>query len=382
MWFIRVHGPVRPYDLGYLRDRLLILLFWLILRIYLIRCIALTPFASVSFSQRYISRVLILLETISFVYIFSLSRSHAFQWFPTGLSFYFTLPALSSSGIYLLLTKHAGIIPYRFNIYPSFIFVDSATVHHVRRIPRKFCPLQISPFAYFSLLISFIKDIFLIWFLHALAFFLSEVIPMFNLLLCLNQLYSDETFLLSSFAFIRDRSLFIHIPWSRHLELPSFIFLIRVISFLLLLSYSSPFEVGLYTNTFRHRLHRFFRIFPICLKSFSFLAVIGFTIGFLFPAAFLFGRARFTSSRRRLKCSSVLIFSGLFYFLYLSALLQPRFIHERTPSLLSHTFWNLSFSIYVFPRGESSSFSLLFTISGCVTFHLLFPITLVLIHLS
>jgi len=212
--------------------------------------------------------------------------------------------------------------------------------------------------------------------------FLSEVIPMFNLLLCLNQLYSDETFLLSSFAFIRDRSLFIHIPWSRHFELLSFIFLTRAISFLLLLSYSSPFEVGLYTNTFRHRLHRFFRIFPICLKSFSFLAVIGFTIGFLFPAAFLFGRARFTSSRRRLKCSSVLIFSGLFCFLYLSALLQPRFIHERTPSLLSHTFWNLSFSIYVFPRGESSSFSLLFTISGCVTFHLLFPITLVLIHLS
>lgn len=127
-------------------------------------------------------------------------------------------------------------------------------------------------------------------------------------------------------------------------------------------------EVGLYTNAFRHRLHRFFRIFPICLKSFSFLAVIGFTIGFLFPAAFLFDRARFTSSRRRLKCSSVLIFSGLFCFLYLSALLQPRFIRKHTPSLLSHTFWDFSFSIYVFLRGKPSSFSLLFTISGCVTF--------------
>lgn len=177
---------------------------------------------------------------------------------------------------------------------------------------------------------------------------------MFNLLLCLNQLYSDETFLLSSFALIRNRSLFIHVPWSRHLELPSFIFLTRAIPFLLLLSYSSPFEVGLYTNTFRHRLHRFFRIFPICLKSFSFLAVIGFTIGFLFPAAFLFGRARFTWSRRRLKCSSVLIFSGLFCFLYLSALLQPRFIRERTPSLLSHTFWNLSFFRFTFSREEES----------------------------
>lgn len=187
MWFIRVHGPVRPYDLGYLRDRLLILLFWLILRIYLIRCIALTLFASVSFSQRYISRVLILLETISFVYIFSLSRSHAFQWFPTGLSFYFTLPALSSSGIYLLLTKHAGIIPYRSLQYLSFIYfcrlcyrtpcssypseILSAKFRHLHTFLLSSLSLKISSWSDFSML---------------LRFFLSEVIPMFNLLLCLN----------------------------------------------------------------------------------------------------------------------------------------------------------------------------------------------------
>lgn len=151
MWFIRVHGPVRPYDLGYLRDRLLILLFWLILRIYLIRCSALTPFASVSFSQRYISRVLILLETISFVYIFSLSRSHAFQWFPTGLSFYFTLPALSSSGIYLLLTKHAGIIPYRSLQYLSFIYF----CRFCYRTPCSSYPSEILSAANFAICILF-----------------------------------------------------------------------------------------------------------------------------------------------------------------------------------------------------------------------------------
>lgn len=140
-----VHGPLRTLSRILTRDRLLILLFWLILHICLIRCISPTPFASVSFSQRYISRIHILLETISSVYIFSLSRSHAFQWFPTGLSFYFMLLALSSS-IYLLLTKHVGIIPYRSLQYLSFIHFCRLTALHVRRIPRKFCPLQISPY--------------------------------------------------------------------------------------------------------------------------------------------------------------------------------------------------------------------------------------------
>lgn len=142
----------RDHCLGYLRDRLLILLFWLILHIYLIRCIALTPFASVSFSQRYISRVLILLETISFVYIFSFSRSHAFQWFPTGLSFYFTLFGHSpSSGIYLLLTKHAGII-YTLS-HPSIFILHSFLSTY--RAPCSSYPSKILSAANFAICIFF-----------------------------------------------------------------------------------------------------------------------------------------------------------------------------------------------------------------------------------
>lgn len=49
-----------------------------------------------------------------------LSRTRVFWWFPTGLSFYFTFPALPSSSIYLLLTKHTIVVhvfQYLFCIY-------------------------------------------------------------------------------------------------------------------------------------------------------------------------------------------------------------------------------------------------------------------------
>lgn len=372
----------RDHCLGYLRDRLLILLFWLIFHIYLIRCIALTPFASVSFSQRYISRVLILLETISFVYIFSFSRSHAFQWFPTGLSFYFTLFGHSRVQRYLLtINKTRGYYIYLiapFNIYPSFIFVDLPGTMFVVSLGNfvrcKFrhlhiflliSSIKVSSWSDFSTLLRFLSEIILrcsIYFFVLTNFILTKH-PL--ILFCTYQgsfSIHSHPLILSSWA-----SIFYFSHSSR--------------LFSTLLSYLSPFKVGLYIGAFRHRLHRFFRIFPICLKSFSFLAVNGFSIGFLFPVAFLFDRARFTSSRQRSKCSSVLIFSGLFCFLYLPALLQPRFIRKHTPSLLSHFLKFLSFDLRFCERKVTVFFSPSI-ISGCVTFHSLFPITLVLIHLS
>jgi len=89
--------------------------------------LALTSFAFISFSQRCLSRVLILFEDVSFVS--SLSRSHVFQWFPTGLSFCFTFPALPSSSIYLLLTKHAcvmHVLQYLFCIYICRFYLSVA----------------------------------------------------------------------------------------------------------------------------------------------------------------------------------------------------------------------------------------------------------------
>lgn len=64
----------------------------------------------------------------------SLSRSCVFQWFPTGLSFYFTFPALPSSSIYSLLTKHAAALYTSSNIYSAFIFIDLTSTHCIPRV--------------------------------------------------------------------------------------------------------------------------------------------------------------------------------------------------------------------------------------------------------
>lgn len=134
---------------------------------------------------------------ILYIYIFSLSRSHAFQWFPTGLSFYFALPALSSSDIYLLLTKHAALIPYRFLQYLSFIHFCRPTMSVVSLgnfVRCKFRHLHTFLLSSSTIKVSSWSDF------STLLRFLSEVILMFNLLLCLNELYSNKAFLLSSFC--------------------------------------------------------------------------------------------------------------------------------------------------------------------------------------
>lgn len=60
---------------------------------------------------------------------------------------------------------------------------------------------------------------------------------------------------------------------------------------LFLLSYSPSFEIGLYTSALCHRSRHFSRIFPICLRPFSFLLAISFATG---PPFFLVAFRRFT----------------------------------------------------------------------------------------
>lgn len=202
---------------------------------------------------------------------------------------------------------------------------------------------------------------------------------MFNLLLCLNQLYSSYPPLhLSGIVLYSFTSLDLVISSSHLLffSLSSHLFSSLIV---LLVSFRSRFV---------HLPSPLAPLFPYFSNLPEIVFFLGrdrlYPIGFLFPAAFLFGRARFTSSRRRLKCSSVLIFSGLFCFL-LFICFTPTAFYPRAYSIfaLSHFLKFVFFDLRLTERRVIfSSFSLLFTISGCVTFHLLFPITLVLIHLS
>lgn len=166
----RTMWPVRAWTYetiisGYLRDHLLrlILFFCLIPHICPVPRIALTSFASVSSSQRCMSRVLILLETIS--PISRLSRSRVFQWFPTGLSFYFTFPTLPSSSIYLLLAKHADVVhAFQYLFYVHFCRFNSPTIPHVflsNFIRRKYT-LYIYRYLYTFFLFFAVKTRFLL----------------------------------------------------------------------------------------------------------------------------------------------------------------------------------------------------------------------------
>lgn len=112
------------------------------------------------------------------------------------------------------------------------------------------------------------------------AFFCLKLLtPSSNLVISLSQLtYSYEAL---SVALIKDRSLFIRISWSRRFKFLSFVSFHS--SRLFLLSYSPSFEIGSYTGALCHRPRRFSCIFPICLRSFSFLFAIGFATGLPFP---------------------------------------------------------------------------------------------------
>lgn len=173
---------LRDHYLVYLRDHLLglILFFWLILLICPIPCLVLTSFAFISFSQRCLSRVLILFEDVSFVS--SLSRFHVFQWFPTGLSFCFTFPALPSSSIYLLLTKHACYArPSIFILHLYLSILSICCIPRVFMFIDNFLP-QISLYNIASFSFSFLRHLMIIrLFFNALAFFLSKVTLSFNL---------------------------------------------------------------------------------------------------------------------------------------------------------------------------------------------------------
>lgn len=173
--------------------------------------------------------------------------------------------------------------------------------------------------------------------------FLSKVILMFNLLLCLNQLIPTKrsSYLplhLSGIVLYSFTSLDLVISGSHLLffSLEPFLFFSYCPTRLLSKSVCTPTPFvtacTAFSVFFQFAWNRFLSWPWSALPSVSFFRPLFFSIahGLL---------------RRRLKCSSVLIFSGLFCFLYLSALLQPRFIRKRTPSLLSRTFWDFFFDL-------------------------------------
>lgn len=253
---------LRDHYLGYLRDHFLQLILFFRLIPHICPCIALTSFASVSFSQRCMSRVLILLEVVSPPV---LSRTRVFWWFPTGLSFYFTFPALPSSSIYLLLTKHTSVVhvlQYLFCIYvcrfsPQILYSSCSWVI-LSAANIVVCTPFISPSPPRHLVI---------WLpftcLHTF-FFLPEIIPSSNLVASVLSffVYSNEAF---SRALIKDHFPFIRIPSSRLEFLCSF-FLESSLLIILLVFFWDRFVQWL--SPLRVTSPAFF---PICLRSFSFL---------------------------------------------------------------------------------------------------------------
>lgn len=116
-------------------------------------------------------------------------------------------------------------------------------------------------------------------------------------------------------------------------------------SHLFSLSYPPSFEIGLY-SALRHRSHHFFRIFPICLRSFSFLLAIGNSL----PSTSLFLKqlsiAPVCSLHRRSECFVHFNFLWSLWLPYLA--IELHLIRKRASSLHSRfsklLFFNLHFS--------------------------------------
>lgn len=167
-----------------------------------------------------------------------------------------------------------------FNIYSAFIFVHFIYPLHSTCSWIILSTANIVICIRSFLLLFSVKTPCNLTFFRALAFFfcLKLLTPSSNLVASLSQLtYSYEAL---SVALIKDRSLFIRISWSRRFKFLSFVFFHS--NHLFLLSYSPSFEIGLYTSALCRRPRRFSCIFPICLRSFSFLSAIGFATGLPF----------------------------------------------------------------------------------------------------
>lgn len=279
MWSVCTCMDLWDHYLEYLRDHLfgLILFFWLIPHIY--PCIAVTSFASVLFPNGACH------ESSFFLRWSFLSRSCVFWWFPTGLSFYFTFRALPSSSIYLLLTKHAGVI--HVNIYSAFRIYFAFLLH--------FCRFNL-PTALYVFLGNFVYRKYRC--LYAL-FLLFSVKTSCDLSFTLLRFFSWSYFVVQSCCFFVLRLNFILTKYSRsHLSkmaLYSFASLDLVVSGLIfvfshlnhpfLLSSSPSFEIGLYTSALWPFAFHFSPFFSIYLRSFSFL--FGFAFNFPFLNNFL-----------------------------------------------------------------------------------------------
>lgn len=187
-------------------------------------------------------------------------------------------------------------------------------------------------------------------------------------LLCLNNLHSDEASSYSS-SHLSTIALFIYILWSRRLEL------LFSLSWILLASYYSArlfFRKFVYRSSISTFASRFFRIFPICLKSFSFSPAIGFATRPPFLSCFSSLRAVY-SPRRNIRPFNFFRTLSLFVFTrFTQTASYPQAFYFYAPH-----FWKFLFFDLCFP--DSSFFPLHFLF---VTFHLPSSITLILIHLS
>lgn len=138
------------------------------------------------------------------------------------------------------------------------------------QIPGKFCTLQISPFVYFHSHLIY-QGIFWSDFSSGSRIFLTLT---FNLVSSLSQqCLFWRSVLLFFFTLVNDCSLHLHplISSSR-----AFVFSQLNPSSFLLFGLSFFFRKFVYRSSTSTFASRFFRIFPICLKSFSFSPAIGF----------------------------------------------------------------------------------------------------------
>lgn len=229
------------------------------------------------------------------------------------------------------------------------------------QIPGKFCTLQISPFVYFHSHLIY-QGIFWSDFSSGPRIFLTLT---FNLVSSLSQqCLFWRSVLLFFFTLVNDCSLHLHplISSSRAFvfsQLNPSSFLLFGLSFF----FSKVCIPKFYLN--------------ICVALFPYFSNLPEIVFFLtrdrlchassFSQSLFFApRGLFAAS----EYSSVLIFSRLFCFLYLPALLKPYLIHKHSISAL-HTFGNFSSSIRAFLTLHSSFFPLRLLL---VTFRLLSPI--------
>jgi len=211
---------------------------------------------------------LILLEVVSSVS--SLSHS-CFRWFPTGLSSYFTFPTLSSSSIYSLLTKLANVIHVL--QYLFYIYFCQFNLSHLM---CSWVMLSAVTIAIYKASFSS-SSILVIWLSFTLLRF-------FCLKLFCRSIWSCFFVLLTNFILTKHSQ-----PHLSKITLYSFVSLDLLISRLELLFFvffftqtiSSYYPTRLFSRSvcipaLCHRPCCFSHIFPICLRSFSFLPTIGF----------------------------------------------------------------------------------------------------------